>query len=1061
MHIVPERTFMYQFNIKSFFYKIFTLCFFAVCFLYSEDVFAMSIVDYSYDKIYESLPTEYQDKEFVYKSSDGVCLIEFADYNNNPYRTSVKKKKDSDEFLYCIDRNNSIEFTDDYQMNNDLFNKELRTRLGIAFYYGPSVWKEKANSKFTTGNFITDYYMTQIVTHALIYKYGGQQASMGIDFDKLTFKNDTGDLKKKTTAFFKFCCDAEIKYDSGYFQSIDFKFNPLQDSNMYLDGDQFISSIITCATGDDMADVTEFTRRTHRNFEDIVTIRAKTSKYNSDLQLFIPYSNMIRTHPGYHTIPLYENIVFNRKQAALWYCADLSYTDTTQELADLFGVEHQAEGQIELNLLVGKLYLYKKDSVTNEAIEDAQFQVLQYNSDTKQYEYYCDMTYNTVDKRYESNNLFLSIKNKEGKFQVIETSPGKNYKLDWNGQYFEVTPEKYLHEIYVENAPIWGTLAIHKEGEQWSYKDKQFLKDNQLPLAGVKFELYAKDDIFVKDNVLYAANTKIADLITDNSGNAKVENLPMGNYYIKEVQTLDDYVFDSKVTEFSITRDTERKYSDVALTFVNHLKTSQVHIYKYYYNDADIEQKNPIPLEGAQFGIYVKHDLCDMTGNVILEKDTCITTGVTDSKGNLTFAQLPYAEYYIKELKAPDDFILNDGIVSISLEDFRYDESIGSYVNKQNIINKKQRFQLLVHKTGEDFVGYMPQSSVYGDYYCYEIGKTSLENVSFQLYNDRNELVSTQVTDKDGKAMFTNLLPGSYRLTEASAPSEYILVETSKDIILRMDNKEYNEFAPPTTEESFFNELCQCSIRLTKSGEHTYIEDSTLKFDQIPLSHVVYGIYQDFDYAVLGNTQPLMKGSCVGYIVTNEAGEGTFNGKLPCGNYYVKELQTQPGYELDPNIYSFGIQPNNNQMIEVSINDGVPFVNMLSKAAVQIIKTDSNTGKTLKGVEFTLYNTNKEKIGVYKTDKKGKILVENLPYGKYYFVETKCKDGYYSSNNKYHFELNSKETITLNITNSPILKLGINEGYKKALMVTAILSVIFFSVVFVSYYFARRSGKDE
>ena len=1060
MHIVPERTFMYQFNIKSFFYKIFTLCCFAICFFYAQDVFAMSIADYSYDKVYESLPATFQDKEFVYKSSDGVCLIEFANYNGNPYRTSVKKKKDSNEFLYCIDRNNSIEFTDEYQINNNLFNEELRTRLGIAFYYGPSVWKGKANSKFTTGNFITDYYMTQIVTHALIYKYGGQQANMGINFEKLTFKSGTDDLKKKTTAFYKFCCDAKIKYKNGYFQSVDFKFNPLQDSNMYLDGEQFTSSIITCNTDDDMADVTEFTRRTHRNFEDLVTIQAKTTKYNSDIQLCIPYNNVLTIHPGYYTIPIYEDIVFNRKQAALWYCTNISYIDTTQELGDLFGVKHQAEAQIEVSLLAGKLYLYKKDSVTNEEIQDAQFQVLQYNSATKQYEYYCDMTYNATDKRYESNNLFLSINNKDGKFQVVEKSPGNNYQLDWDGQYFEITPEKYLHEIHVENTPILGSLTIHKEGEQWSYKDKQFLKDKHLPLSGVKFELYAKNDIYLKDKVWYAANTKIADLITDNSGNAKVANLPMGNYYVKEVQTLDDYVLDSKITEFSIQRDGERKYSNVSLDFINHLKTTQVHIYKCYYNDTDTEQKDPIALKGAEFGIYIKQDLCDVTGKVILGKDTCIATGITDNMGSLTFAGIPYVEYYIKELKAPDNFILNDGIVSISLKDFQYDESTGSYVNKQNIINKKQRFQLLIHKTGEDFVGYTPQSSEYGDYYIYEIGKTSLENVSFQLYNDQNKLVATQVTDKEGKAIFNNLLPGNYRLTETSAPFEYMLVDKSKDIVLKMDNREYNEFAPPTKEESFFNELCQCSIRLTKLGEHTFIQDSQLQFDQISLSNVVYGIYQNFDYTFLNNTQSLVKGSCVGYIVTNEAGEGIFNGKLPCGNYYIKELQTQSGYELDPNIYSFDIQPNNNQMIEVSVDDE-PFVNKLSKASVQIIKTDSNTGKSIKGVEFTLYNDNKEQIGVYKTNKKGKILVENLPYGKYYFVETKCKDGYYSSNNKYYFELNSKETITLNITNSPILKLGINEGYKKALIVTAILSAILFGIMSISYYYARRSGNDE
>lgn len=1052
---------MYHFNIKHFCYKFVTLCFIAFCFLYSEDVFAMSIEDYSYKKIYDEIPDKYQNKEFIYENSAGVCLIEFADYNNNPYRTSVKRKKDTNDLLYCIDRNNSIEFTDNYVMNNELFNEELRTRLGIAFYYGPNVWKDKANSKFSTGNCIVDYYMTQIVVHSLIYEYGGKCANMGIDFDKLTFKDNTGNLKKKTTAFYQFCCDTKIEFGDGYFQAVDFQFNQLEDNNMYLDGEQFISPTITCSVRDNNADVTRFNRKLLGKFANLTTIQETTSKYNSDMQLAISLREMRKTDPGYYDVTLLEEVVFDRKQAALWQCAEWGYVDTSQELGDLYGTPHPVTDQIDLKLLVGKLHLYKTDSVTKEEITDAQFQVLQYNSTTDKYEYYCNMTYDSEKQRYESDNLYRSVNNKYGKFQVIETTPGENYKLDWNGQYFEVTPDLYIHEIYVENEPILGTLTIQKKGEQWSYKDKKFLKDTTLPLPGVKFELYAKDDIYVKDKVFFEKNKKIVDLITDNDGIAKVNSLPMGNYYIREIETLDNYIINNKITEFSITRDSKRQYNSVSLTFVNELKTSQIHIYKYCYNDNDREEKKKLPLKGAQFGVYLKNELCDIAGNVILKKDTCIGTGTTNSYGNLIFDNLPYIEYYVKELKAPDDFVLNDGIVSLKLEDFQYDERSGHYINKQEIVNKKQQFDLSIHKSGEDFIGCIPNNSEFGDYYVYEIGETDLKDVSFSLYNEKWELISTQITDKDGKAKFNGLEPGTYHLTETAAPFNYEMNEISKELVLKMDNKEYNEFTPPVIEESFFNKLCQCKIRLTKLGEHAYVKNSSLKYDQIPLDDIIYGIYQDFDYTFSGDKQPILKGSCVGYIITNQDGEGLFKGKLPCGSYYVKELQTQPGYELDPNIYSFDVQSNQNQTMEVTINGGQPFVNKLSKTAVQIIKTDSNTGKVLKGVEFTLYNANKEKIGVYKTNKKGKILVEDLPYGSYYFVETKSKNGYYSSNNKYYFGLDSEEMVTLNITNSPILKLGMNEGYKKALIITSIISIIFFSVAFVSCYFVRRSGRDE
>lgn len=99
---------------------------------------------------------------------------------------------------------------------------------------------------------------------------------------------------------------------------------------------------------------------------------------------------------------------------------------------------------------------------------------------------------------------------------------------------------------------------------------------------------------------------------------------------------------------------------------------------------------------------------------------------------------------------------------------------------------------------------------------------------------------------------------------------------------------------------------------------------------------------------------------------------------------------------------------------------------------------------------------------MYKTDKHGKIVVEQLPYGKYYFIETKCKNGYYSSNNKYHFVLETPERITLNITNAPILKLGFQEHFKLGLISCLVLIICF--IGFLVYGYHKRTflpGKKD
>ncbi len=1059
---------MYQFNVKLFFYKFVTLCFFMLCFLCSSRVYAaisdatIGIDDYSYTKVYDKLPTKYQDKEYVYTNSNNVCLIEFAEYNGKPYRTSVKKTKGKNDFMYCVDYNNTIDFSDNYCETGDLFSKELYTRLGMAFYYGPSVWGEKADSTFSTGNSIMDYYMTQLVVHALIYEFGEDQSNMGIDFDKISFKDNTGDLKKKTTLLYDLCCNTPILFTNGFFQAVDFAFHPLQTRNMYLDGNAFVSPNITCDTDKNNADVKSFARTINGNFPDLdkIECKAHSPNYNSGFQLSIPLEVMKKYEPGCYHIDVTEEVSFARAFATLWYCAEIGYENLSQEIGGLKERVFEAKDDLTLDVLIGKIYLRKSDSLTKEEIEDAKFQVLSYNSSTNDYEYYCDMTYNSKRHIYESDNLYLSSNNVSGKFKVIETKAGNHYKLDWDGYFFEINEDSYIHEIHVENEPILGKLTVTKKGEQWSYLNNKLSKNQWIFLPNVKFELYANNEISIKD-IIFKKHQKIVDFYTNQEGVAIINDLPMGEYYIKESITLDDYILDEKVTEFSITRDDNRQYNHVSLSLTNHLKTSQVQIFKHYFDDEDTKEEHPIPLKGAQFGIYLKNDLLDIKGNIIIEKDTCLSTGITNDKGMLIFDDLPYTEYYIKELKAPDDFILNDGIVSLDLDDFVYDSEQNCYISKQDIVNKIQRFQLSVEKYGESFVGYHTDQSLYGNYHTYTIGKTHLQQVTFQLFNKDKQLVQTKTTNADGVAHFNNLTPGTYYLCEISAPQEYKVIDVTKNVSLKMNSNEYKEFSPPIVKESYFNELCQCNIRLQKQGERTYVKKSKLQYEHIPLENVVYGIYQNFDYSFADSTDMLPKGSCVGFIVTDQEGKGVFTGKLPCGNYYVKELITQENYNLDTTLYTFDISPNNNHTIEVALNDGEPFINKLSKASVAIIKTDANTGKTLKGVEFTLYNVNKEQIGVYKTNKKGKILVKDLPYGKYYFIETKSKNGYYSSNNKYNFELNSDETVTLNITNSPILKLGIEEGYKKALLLTSIFSTIFFIMVFVSLYFARRHEKHE
>ena len=164
----------------------------------------MKVDSYSYNKILKQLPKKYRTEDYIYEEDD-IAYIKFASNDNNTYKTSVKKSKDKNNYLYCVNYNKHILFNKTYSANNKLFNNKLRSKIGIALQYGAREWGKLANSDFTTGNSILDYYMTQCVIHSLVYKYGGSKSKYGLNYDKFTFYSGTDVLKKKTKLFYKFC----------------------------------------------------------------------------------------------------------------------------------------------------------------------------------------------------------------------------------------------------------------------------------------------------------------------------------------------------------------------------------------------------------------------------------------------------------------------------------------------------------------------------------------------------------------------------------------------------------------------------------------------------------------------------------------------------------------------------------------------------------------------------------------------------------------------------------------------------------------------------------------
>ncbi|EJQ99281.1 TQXA domain-containing protein [Bacillus cereus MSX-A1] len=153
------------------------------------------------------------------------------------------------------------------------------------------------------------------------------------------------------------------------------------------------------------------------------------------------------------------------------------------------------------------------------------------------------------------------------------------------------------------------------------------------------------------------------------------------------------------------------------------------------------------------------------------------------------------------------------------------------------------------------------------------------------------------------------------------------------------------------------------------------------------------------------------KNEKVGTITTNEKGIASLFG-LEIGTYTLKEVKSPTGYVLNG-------QP---QQIEVKTGEVATITVQNTKVKGNIeIKKSSDSGKTLPKVEFTVYTAEGKEITKTITNEQGIAQVKDLPYGKYYFVETKGVEGYLLNQTKYPFEIKEQgKTLTFTVENKEV-----------------------------------------
>lgn len=209
---------------------------------------------------------------------------------------------------------------------------------------------------------------------------------------------------------------------------------------------------------------------------------------------------------------------------------------------------------------------------------------------------------------------------------IREIAPSPGYLLDMTVYPVPATADqlptiKNDLTLTVKENPILGRFSISKLAVNSA-------AGTEAPETGATFEVFPKS----AGSYEAAAESERDILACGENGTAQSKLLPYGVYIIRQLSGWEGYVLDTALHEVNITSDGET----VPLSIRNEIYKGSLTIQKV---DKDSGQALP----DARFR------LLDSTGNPFAE-------GMTDANGILLFENIPFGDYYLEELEAPNGY---------------------------------------------------------------------------------------------------------------------------------------------------------------------------------------------------------------------------------------------------------------------------------------------------------------------------------------------------------------------------------------------------------------------
>ncbi|HAT4299557.1 TPA: Cys-Gln thioester bond-forming surface protein [Clostridium perfringens] len=579
----------------------------------------------------------------------------------------------------------------------------------------------------------------------------------------------------------------------------------------------------------------------------------------------------------------------------------------------------------------------------------------------------------------ESFRVYIPIDAETGDIKVdvkasIELPATLAYATPVEGkQDMAIVPLEYQNmnkdNITVSWTGLNGAVQVIKKGDDGSL------------LTGAKFVLKNTD------------GSKIAEA-TSESGKAVFNDIKPGEYVIEEIEAPTGYLIANPVNV------TVKPNKVSTVEMVDTQIKGKIQILK-------VDGETQKPLKGAEFEVK----------NANGEKVATITS---DENGIAETGLLPFANYVIKEIKAPNKYTLDGKEYPVSIT--KHMETV-----KLTVTNTKKNGSIEIVKKGDD-------------------GKL-LEGAEFNLEDTNGKVIATQKSNKDGKVVFSDLKEGNYVIKEVNAPKGYNLVnpvnvEVKADEVTKLDlidKATTGKLLIKKVDVATGKEVAGAKIKVTctegldkgksfefvstdkdqefdlKAGKYEYVEIQAPKGYELNKEVGKFEITKEGqvvkcevkDKATTGKllikkvdvatgkevagakikitcTEGLDKGKSFEFVSTDK--EQEFD--LKAGKYEFVETQAPKGYELNKEVGKFEITKEG-QVVKCEVKDKATTGKLLIK------KVDVATGKEVAGAKIKITCTEGLDKGksfeFVSTDKEQEF---DLKAGKYEFVETQAPKGY-------------------------------------------------------------------